>query len=142
MSIPPSSVRRLLRHFAASEPLRLRISGVCMEPAIPDGALVTIARKRLYWPGDVLVFSADDGRLTAHRLVGACRCRGRFRLFTRADNAPKLDRAILPCDVVGHVVGGESRSLVTRIPFARRLDAFGFFLRCGFMRLFTHKSQP
>jgi len=89
-----------------------------------------------------LVFSAGDGRLTAHRLVGACMWRGRFRLFTRADNAPKLDRAILPSDVVGHVVGGESRRSVTRIPFARRLDAFGFFLRSGFMRLFMYKSQP
>lgn len=119
----------------------MRISGVCMEPIIPNSSVVTVTRKRFYWPGDVLVFSAADGRLTAHRLIGACRWRGRFRLFTRADNALNLDTAILASDVVGRVIGGECADSVARVPLPLRLKSFLFFLRCAVTRMFRHSNR-
>jgi hypothetical protein len=112
-----------------------------MQPTIPDGSLVTVARKRFYWPGDVLIFASAEGRLTAHRLVGACRWRGRLRLFTRADNAPRMDAAILASDVVGRVVGAEGAPSVARIPLARRFGSFAFFLRCALSRVFRRSES-
>lgn len=112
-----------------------------MEPTIPDGALVSVVRRRFYWPGDVLVFSSSDGRLIAHRLVGACRWRGCFRLFTRADNARNLDGGILPSDVIGRVVGGECRRSVARVPLEYRFESFGIFLRFGLRYLVTRASR-
>lgn len=132
-------MQRWLAPLVADGPVPIRISGACMEPAIADGALVTVARQRRYWPGDVLVFFAADGRLTAHRLVGAGRWRGAFRLFTRADNAPVIDTAILAADVVGRVVGGDCVPAVARVPVAQRLMSLGFFLRWALRRMLDRR---
>jgi hypothetical protein len=106
-----------------------------MAPAIPDGARVRVARRRHYWPGDVLVFAAADGRLTAHRLVGGGRWHGRFRLFTRADNASGLDGAILVSQVIGRVVGGECHRDIAKVPLTQRARSLLLFSRAAFARL-------
>jgi hypothetical protein len=129
------SVWAAVGQIAATEPITVRISGGCMSPAIPDGARVRVARRRHYWPGDVLVFAAAGGRLTAHRLVGGCRWRGRFRLFTRADNAARLDGAILVSQVLGLVVGGECHRDIAKVPLTQRLRSFLLFSRAALARL-------
>lgn len=123
-------LRTALHELAASEGVSLRIAGTCMAPAIQNGAIVTVVRQRRYWPGDVLVFFGPDGRLTAHRLLGFGPWRGRFRLFTRADNALAPDSAILPSEVVGRITDG-----VTRVRASQRLLSLASFLRLGLRRV-------
>lgn len=128
-------VHATLRQMAAVEPIRIRIRGTCMAPALPDGAWVRVARRRIYWPGDVLVFSAADGRLTAHRLLGGARRRGQFKLFTRADNASAIDAAILASQVIGRVIGGDCHPKIAPVSISRRVQSMLQFSRAAFTRL-------
>jgi hypothetical protein len=113
-----------------------------MAPGIADGALVSVARRPRYWPGDVLVFRAADGRLMAHRLIGAFRWRGQTRLFTRADNAQKLDTAICAADVIGRVVGGDCDRRIAAVPLSQRAASFAIFLRRALARAARRYRWP
>ena len=117
-----------------------------MAPRIADGAMVQLTPGRYYWPGDVLVFVAADGRMTAHRLVGALGWGASLRLFTRADRGTGLDAAIRYRDVVGRVVGGECAREIARVPLTERGSALlgfvKFALRRAFVRLTTTSLRP
>ncbi len=92
-----------LRDVARHEPLRLRLAGQCMEPALEDGRTVDVVAERVYWPGDVVVFARGDGRLVAHRLLGFRPGRP-TRVFTQADRSPEPDSAVALHEIVGRVV--------------------------------------
>src|SRR4051794_22013450 len=61
---------RFLRELARDERVTLRVRGDCMEPGIAAGDSVTVRRRRLYLPGDVIVFRTPAGDLAAHRVLG------------------------------------------------------------------------
>lgn len=120
------SVLDALREAARHEPLRLRISGSCMEPALLGGRQVEVVASRLYWPGDILVFARRDGRLVAHRFLGY-RPGLPMRVFTQADHSPQPDSAVARDEIVGRVV--------VRVGAADRLRALARFARLVGARL-------
>lgn len=95
-----------------------------MTPGIAAGTTLEVAPARLYWPGDVIVFRRRDGRLVAHRVIGARP--GRW-LFTQADASVAPDSAVHPADIVG-------RALV-EVSLANRAKALIAFARLAALRL-------
>lgn len=98
------AVRSMLREQGNGR-VSIAISGDCMVPHLADAQRVSVQPSRWHWPGDVLVFfSPLHNGLIAHRLIGAFRRSGRWRLLTQADNAPNPDSALEPQQVIGRVV--------------------------------------
>lgn len=93
-----------LQALLAEAPCQLRIHGTCMNPTIRHHQTVTVARARCYWPGDVLVVRAHDGRLYAHRLILVYRRHGRWRYVTRADTAARADTALERERILGRLM--------------------------------------
>jgi hypothetical protein len=75
-----------------------------MEPVLADGDVVAVARRRLYWPGDVVAVAAADGRLLVHRALGYWPGRRGLALLTQADRAARPDLAAPRGALVGAVV--------------------------------------
>jgi hypothetical protein len=99
-----TAVRDTLQE-SAEERLSVSIYGDCMAPHLTAGQRVSVQALRRFWPGDILVFySPRQDRLIAHRLIGAFRRDGRWRLLTQADNAQNPDPALEPHQVIGRVV--------------------------------------
>lgn len=125
-----------LREMAASRPLSLRIQGSCMAPLLKDGARVRIRSRRVYLPGDVLVFRSRQGQVFVHRFLGCFFRRGSLRYVTRADTASHPDCSVEHCHIIGRVCGGEVSPQVSSVPLAQRLRSLGHFfayaLRCAF----------
>lgn len=94
-----------LRGFAREGTVAVRVRGDCMEPAIADGDQVQVAAARLYWPGDVVVWSAPEGGLVAHRLLGYRLHRGSLALVTRGDSSAVPDSPVPLDRVLGRVAG-------------------------------------
>lgn len=93
-----------LRELAREAPVEVEVRGDCMAPLLADGERVRVAAVRIYWPGDVVVFRAPDGRLVAHRLLGYRPHAGSLALVTRGDSCPVHD-APVPLDrVLGRIV--------------------------------------
>lgn len=92
----------LLGELARGSGLELRIRGGCMEPVLRDGERVTVRRRRLYLPGDVLAVCTAGG-LVVHRLLGYRPRRHGWEVWTRADRAPRSDRAVPLGAVLGRV---------------------------------------
>lgn len=113
-----------LRELAREAPLRVTIAGGCMTPGIAAGMTLEVAAARVYWPGDVIVFRRGDGRLVAHRVIGA---RPGKWLFTQADASAAPDSAVNPADIVG-------RALV-KVTAGDRVRAFTAFARLAASRL-------
>lgn len=112
----PSSPFDALRGFAREGTVSVRVRGDCMAPVLADGSLVEVAAARLYWPGDVVVWSAPDGGLVAHRLLGYRLHRGSLALVTRGDSAAVHDSPVPLSRVLGRVSG-------VPVPFSARRRA-------------------
>jgi len=97
--------------------LPLRIRGDCMAPELVDGATVVVKRRRLYLPGDIVVFRTPAGDLAAHRVLG-WRPAG---LVTKGDGCVAHDAPVPRQALLGAVV--------TRIGAGRRLGAMADFVR-------------
>lgn len=108
-----------LRALAREGPVPVRVRGGCMEPWVADGAVVRVAAARVYWPGDVVVAGAPDGRLLAHRVLGYRLLGGRLALVTRGDGCAVHDSPVSLDRVLGRVEGAGA-SLAVR---ARALGA-------------------
>ncbi len=119
----------MLCELAVETPVSVRVSGECMAPLLASGALVCVARRRFYWPGDLVVIHALDGRLLVHRLLGGY-SRGRgWRWLTQADNALRPDAAVPADRIIGKVCGGQCAPALIRVPSTHRLKAlFRFFM--------------
>jgi hypothetical protein len=102
-----------LRDLAREHPLEVEVHGGCMEPLLIDGARVKVAPARFYWPGDVIVFRAADGRLLAHRLLGYRPLHGRLACVTRGDGCVVADAPVPLSQVLGRaaVAGPSGRFL-------------------------------
>jgi len=92
-----------LRELARESPVEVRVRGTCMAPLLADGEQVRVAAARAYWPGDVVVFRAADGRLLAHRLLGYRPHQGGLALVTRGDACAVHDAPVPPAAVLGRI---------------------------------------
>lgn len=94
-----------LRDLAREAPVEVEVRGDCMAPQLADGDRVRVAAARFYWPGDVVVFRAPDGRLLAHRVLGCRLHRGALALVTRGDSCVVHDAPVPLARVLGRVAG-------------------------------------
>ncbi len=128
----------ILRELAV-EPLCLCVSGWCMWPWIADGARVWVRRACWYWPGDVVVVRAGDGRWLIHRVIGGYPRHGCWRWLTQADAASRPDASRPGEQLLGKVCGGDCSVQAMRVPFAHRLGALGRFIRFFVGRAVMHE---
>jgi signal peptidase I len=117
-----------LREMAREQPVSVTVRGGCMTPRIAEGDRVEVAPARFYWPGDVIVFKAADGRWLVHRLLGWRWWQGRLAAVTRGDGCPCHDAPVPFGQVLGRVVPG-------RVTAAGRLRAAAAFLRLALRRV-------
>lgn len=117
-----------LREMAREQPVSITVRGGCMAPRIAEGDRVEVAPARLYWPGDVVVFQAADGRWLVHRLLGWRRWQGRLAAVTRGDGCPCHDAPVPFGRILGRVVPG-------RVTATGRLRAGAAFLRLALRHL-------
>jgi hypothetical protein len=110
-----------LRRLAREGPIEVNVRGECMAPFFADGDRVRVTAARMYWPGDVMVFRAADGRLVAHRLLGYRPHAGRLALVTRGDSCIVHDAPVPLAAVLGRIEA-------SRPTLALRLRAFLRFL--------------
>jgi signal peptidase I len=111
-----------LRELASSDGVMLRVIGGCMEPLIGGGEDVLVRRRRLYLPGDIIVFRTDAGSLAAHRVLGYRPGGGRGALVTKGDHCERHDGPVRADAIVGAIQG-------VRIPLRARLMALAHFAR-------------
>jgi signal peptidase I len=98
-----------LRSLAAEEAVALSVAGSSMEPGLAAGDRVWIEARRLYWPGDRVVFATEGGSLLLHRVVGYRLHRGRWALLAQGDAAAAPDGPVPRGRVLGKVVRSEPR---------------------------------
>lgn len=114
-----------LRDLAREAPVEVAVRGGCMAPRLAEGDRVRVAAARFYWPGDVVVFRAPDGRLLAHRVLGyrfhRFQGRGGLALVTRGDSCVVHDAPVALVRVLGRVLGAAPGP-------AARASALGRFL--------------
>jgi len=108
-------------------PLTLRVDGQCMGESLPDGCLVTINSKKIYWPGDVVVVARGDDRLVSHRLLGYFYGRKGWKVITRADNEKDHDAPVPVARVLGKATQVDGKDV--SFSLLGRLAATGAFLR-------------
>jgi hypothetical protein len=126
-----------LRALARERPVEVTVRGGCMAPLLADGERVAVAPARLYWPGDVVVFQAADGRLLVHRLLGFRRAAGALACVTRGDGVPRHDAPVPLSRVLGRVVAPRR----ARPAVADRLRAALAFLRLAARRLLREPAR-
>ncbi|HEX4963941.1 MAG TPA: hypothetical protein VF173_24155 [Thermoanaerobaculia bacterium] len=123
-----SGVFAALRELAREAPVAVRVRGGCMAPLLADGQPVQVAAVRFYWPGDVVVFRAADGRLLAHRVLGYRPWGGVLCLVTRGDACAVHDAPVPFSRVLGRVAAAPPG-------LAGRAAALGRFLGLALSRL-------
>jgi hypothetical protein len=101
--MPDDAVFSALQALAREAPVEVPVQGDCMAPFFADGDRVLVSAARRYWPGDVLVFRAPDGRLLAHRLLGYRPWHGGIALVTRGDACVVHDFPVLKAAVLGRI---------------------------------------
>jgi signal peptidase I len=89
----------VLRDIAQRERVRVRVRGGCMEPVVRDGEEVLVRPRRLYLPGDVIVFRRMTGDLAAHRVLGWRRA----GVVTKGDHCDEHDAPVARDRIVGVV---------------------------------------
>lgn len=134
---PKPQVLDALREMARERPVAVTVRGACMAPWISDGDQVEVAPARFYWPGDVIVFRAPDGRWLVHRLLGWRWWGGGLAGVTRGDGCPCHDAPVPFGQVIGRVTGPAGR-----IGPAGRARAALAFLRLGLLRLRRRLIRP
>ncbi len=100
---PRPQLLAALRDLAGEEPLALTVRGRCMDQALPDGARIAVARRRWYWPGDVVAFRSAEGPLFVHRALGPLWRGGRLLLLAQGDALSRPDSPVAFDQVLGRV---------------------------------------
>lgn len=127
---PQPDALEALREMAREQPVSVTVRGGCMAPRIAEGDRVEVAPARFYWPGDVIVLRAADGRWLVHRLLGWRWWQGGLAAVTRGDGCPCHDAPVPFGRVLGRVTGPAGRAGA-----AGRLRAAAGFLRLALRRL-------
>ena len=94
-----------------------------MTPALADGATVTVRQRRVYLPGDVLVFRTRAGDFAAHRMLGW----RRSALVTKGDHCEIHDAPVARNAIIGAVD--------VRIKVSDRVKALASYARIVLRRL-------
>ena len=94
-----------LREMARERPVSVTVRGGCMAPELTEGERIEVAPVRFYWPGDVLVVEAADGRRLVHRLLGWRWWQGGLAAVTRGDGCPGSDLPVPRGRILGRVAG-------------------------------------
>lgn len=136
-SSPSPSTLAALRALAQEHPVEVTVRGGCMAPLVADGERVAVAPARRYWPGDVVVFQAADGRLLVHRLLGFRRLAGALACVTRGDGCPCPDAPVPLTRLLGRVVAPDR----ARAAPADRLRAVLGFLRLGLRHVARRRTR-
>jgi hypothetical protein len=104
-----------IQEMSRSGPLTIRVNGQCMADSLPDGSDVTIVRRVLYWPGDIVILGRGDGQLLSHRILGYVVGRRGWRAVTMADTESKPDAPVPLNRILGKavMVNGESLQVQT-----------------------------
>ena len=89
----------ILRELARHGHSRVVLRGHCMEPFLRSGDEVEVHSKRLYLPGDVIVFRTRTGELAAHRVLG-WRPAG---VITKGDHCDLHDAPVARAEIIGAV---------------------------------------
>jgi signal peptidase I len=89
----------LLRDLAREAESTVVVRGDCMEPLLSSGSEMRVRAKRVYLPGDVIVFRTRAGELAAHRVLG-WRPAG---LVTKGDHCSIHDAPVAGEAIVGAV---------------------------------------
>lgn len=114
---------------ADGAPLTCLVRGLSMQPLLADGERVEVARRRRYWPGDVVALVSPGGHPLVHRLLGFYRRRGRWLAVTRGDAAPVADSPVPLSAFLGRVIAAEGRHRgFATVPWSARLLACGRFV--------------
>ena len=93
----------LLKTFAQEGPLTVVVNGNCMQRTIAEGSRLRLENKRGYWPGDVIAFKRNDGKIVSHRFLGYAPSRNGWRVITRAENTREVDAPVFVRCVLGKV---------------------------------------
>jgi hypothetical protein len=129
--LPSPAAFVALRDLAREHPVEVTVRGGCMAPLLSEGERVAVAPARLYWPGDVVVFQAADGRLLVHRLLGWRPWSGALACVTRGDGCPCHDARVPRARLLGRVIAPER----ARPRPAERLRALAAFCLLAARRL-------
>jgi hypothetical protein len=93
----------LLKTFSREGPLTVVVDGDCMQGTISGGSRLRLESERKYWPGDVIAFKRNDGKIVCHRLLGYVPASNGWRVITRAENSVEVDKPVLLRNVLGKV---------------------------------------
>jgi hypothetical protein len=93
-----------VRSLASEDGITFRVAGVCMAPSLADGARITVAGARFYWPGDVVAFLSASDRFVLHRVIGYRPTAARLLLWTQADESAAPDAPVPMERVLGRVM--------------------------------------
>lgn len=113
----------VLRDLAREGSSTVVVRGACMEPLLHSGDAVSVRARRIYLPGDVIVFRTPAGELAAHRVLG-WRPAG---LITKGDHCDVHDAPVARTEIVGAVD--------VRVSLAARVRAIGALLKIIARRL-------
>ena len=113
----------VLRELATTGEAKVIVRGACMEPLLRSGEEVLVHAKRVYWPGDVIVFRTCAGDLAAHRVLG-WRAMG---LVTKGDHCDVHDGPVSRESIVG--------AIAAPVTFAQRARAVAELARIVRRRL-------
>ena len=115
---------RGLRSLAADGPLRIAVTGNCMEPFFQEGQIVELAARRFFLPGDIVAFRPPGrGPRRLHRVLGYRFYQGRVCLVTRGDRIRRTDPPVPSDKVLGRV-----SSQTHEVTVSERLSALASFL--------------
>ncbi len=126
-SSAPGGTHQILQTLMQKDSVTVHVCGMCMAPLITADAQLRVRRRRIYLPGDIVVFTTADNRYLVHRIIGLYRKGGRWKYLTQADNCARPDAAIGQDALLGRVTAGDCLTQAVRVPLFHRLRALARF---------------
>lgn len=89
-NVLPAQINKAIREISADDPVIVTVQGTCMEPRILHGTRLQVVPAKWYWPGDIVVYCPRNNNYLIHRVIGAYRRHGTWKILTQADHALSL----------------------------------------------------
>jgi hypothetical protein len=117
----------IVQELSYSGPLTIRVNGACMGANLPHGSDVTIIRKAIYWPGDIVVIGRADDQMYSHRFLGYLPGKRGWKAVTIADSEIQPDPTVRAKRILGKVlsINGGTTVMTSR----QRLRSIFTYLR-------------
>jgi hypothetical protein len=103
-------------------PLTLVINGDCMTGVLHDGCRVVTEYRRLYCPGDIIIYARGDDVLVSHRFLGYVLRRRGWLALTRADQSLITDAPCPVARVLGKIIRVDDKEV--RVTTRQRILSF------------------